>query len=58
MNNGEFEVHPPGTAKEVSLSRELAREIEQIVHQYGGVVPSNVLNAHKKLKEHYKIYVD
>lgn len=53
MNNGEFEVHPPGTAREVALSRELVHEIERITHQFGNVVPHSVMNTYQKLKEHY-----
>jgi hypothetical protein len=49
----DFEVHPIGTAEEIRLSRVLANEIEQITHQYGGVVPHNVILAYNKLYEHY-----
>lgn len=58
MNKGDFEVHPPGTAKEIALSRELAREIELITHQFGKVVPHSVLNAYDKLKSHYRTHVE
>ncbi len=53
MNNGEFEVHPPGTAEEIALARELSKQIDQIVAQFGKVVPHSVLDANEKLKEHY-----
>ena len=33
----DFEVHPIGTTEEIRLSRALAREIQQITEQYGGV---------------------
>jgi len=58
MNNGDFEVHPVGTAKEIALSRELAREIENITHQFGKVVPHSVLNAYDKLKSHYNTHME
>ena len=54
----DFEVHPIGTAIELKLSRELAREIEQITQQYGGVVPQNVLNVYFKLKNHYAVQLE
>lgn len=49
----DFEVHPIGTAREIKLSRELAQSIEQIVTQYGKVIPHDVYNAYLQLKEHY-----
>ena len=49
----DFEVHPRGTAEEIALSRALANQIEQITHQYGGVVPHNVMLAYNKLCDHY-----
>lgn len=49
----DFETHPRGTAEELRLSRELAREIEQLTAQYGKVIPHNVLNAYNTLKTHY-----
>lgn len=51
----DFETHPRGTATEIQLSRALAREIDQVVRQYGNVVPENVLNSFMKLKEHYDL---
>lgn len=54
----DFEVHPIGTAQEIKLSRDLAREIEQITHQYGNVIPENVLNAFYKLKEYYVLQIE
>ena len=54
----DFEVHPRGTAEEIKLSRDLAREIEQITHQYGNVIPENVLNAFYKLKEYYVLQIE
>ena len=52
--NKDFEVHPIGTTREISLSRSLARAIEQELKQYGQVVPHSVLKAYNKLLEHYK----
>lgn len=49
----DFEVHPIGTAREIRLSRDLAREIEQVTEQYGKVIPLNVLIAYNKLREYY-----
>lgn len=49
----EFETHPVGTAEEIKLSRQLAREVEQVIRQYGRVVPNNVIQAYIKLKELY-----
>jgi hypothetical protein len=49
----DFEVMAIGSTKEIKLSRELAREIEQVTQQYGNVIPQNVMNAYLKLKEHY-----
>jgi hypothetical protein len=54
----DFEVHPIGTAQEIKLSRDLAREIEQVTRQYGNVVPENVLNAYYKLKEYYALQIE
>ena len=58
MSNGDFEVHPIGTSRELFLSRALAREIDQVLRQYGNVVPENVLNAYLKLKELYAIQIE
>lgn len=49
----DFEVHPRGTAEEIRLSRALANAIEQVIHQYGGVVPHNVVLAYNQLMECY-----
>lgn len=54
----DFEVHEIGTARELKLSRDLAREIEQSIRQYGNVVPENVLNAYLKLKEYYALQIE
>jgi hypothetical protein len=40
--------------EEIRLSRELARAIEQITTQYGGVVPHSVYSAYLRLVEHYQ----
>lgn len=44
--------------EEIKLSRELARSIEQITHQYGGVVPHSVYQAYLKLKAHYDLEIE
>ena len=49
----DFEVHEIGTARELKLSRDLSREIEETTRQYGNMIPQNVLNAYYKLREHY-----
>ena len=49
------EVHERGTAEELTASRKLAYEIEQITEQYGqGIVPRNVWNSYVALKAIYK----
>ena len=58
MSNRDFEVHPRGTSRELFLSRALAREIDQVLRQYGNVVPENVLNAYLELKELYAIQIE
>ena len=40
--------------EEIRLSRELAKAIEQITAQYGGVVPESVYSAYLKLVDHYQ----
>ena len=54
----DFEVHDIGTAREIKLSRDLAREIDQVTRQFGNVVPENVMNAYLKLKEHYALQIE
>ena len=49
----DFEVHPRGTAHEIAASRKLAREIDQIMEQFGQVVPTNVLLAYNELRQIY-----
>ena len=49
------EIHPTGTHNEIRLSRALAREIEQITEQYGGVVPHNVMQAYRELCNWYQV---
>ena len=52
--NGDFEVHERGTALELKASRELAREIEQAIEQWGeGIIPLNILQAYKCLCGQY-----
>lgn len=50
----DFETHPKGTAEEIKLSRELARAIDQIIKQYGIVVPQSVIKPYNRLLEHYQ----
>jgi hypothetical protein len=50
----DFETHPTGTAEEIRLSRELARAIDQIIKQYGIVVPQSVIKPYNRLLEHYQ----
>ena len=55
----DFEVHERGTAEELSASRKLVHEIEQITEQYGqGIVPRNVWEAYLKLKAIYKKQIE
>lgn len=49
----DFEVHPIGTSREIKLSRELAKSIDEAITQYGKVVPHDVLQAYLKLREFY-----
>lgn len=50
----DFEVHDRGTAAELHASRELAREIQQSIEQWGeGIIPSNILQAYKRLYGQY-----
>jgi hypothetical protein len=50
----DFETHPTGTAEEIKLSRDLARAVEQIIAQYGLVVPNSVVASYNKLLKHYE----
>jgi hypothetical protein len=50
----DFETHPTVTAEEIKLSRELARAIDQIIKQYGIIVPQSVIKPYNKLLEHYQ----
>jgi hypothetical protein len=53
----DFETHPRGTAEELRLSRELARAIDQIIKQYGQVVPQSVVAPYNKLLQHYEKHI-
>jgi len=50
----DYETHPIGTAQEIKLSRDLARAIDQIIKQYGIVVPQSVVTPYNRLLEHYQ----
>lgn len=50
----DYETHPIGTAEEIRLSRELARSIDQIIKQYGIIVPQSVIKPYNRLLEHYQ----
>ena len=50
----DYETHPTGTAEEIKLSRDLARAIDQIIKQYGLVVPQSVVTPYNRLLEHYQ----
>ena len=50
----DFETHPIGTAEEIKLSRDLARAVDQIIKQYGLVVPNSVVAPYNRLLEHYQ----
>jgi len=50
----DFETHPAGTGEEIRLSRELARSIDQIIKQYGIIVPQSVIKPYNRLLEHYQ----
>ena len=54
MEKSKIEIHSEGTCTEINLSRALAREISQITEQYGNVVPENVMQAYRKLRNHYE----
>ena len=52
----DFETHPRGTGAEVKAARALVAEINQTIKQWSeGVIPNNILQAHKRL---VKIYED
>lgn len=52
----DFETHVRGTATEIRLSRELVKEMEQIMVQHGrGIFPANVLSAYDKLVSHHSL---
>jgi len=49
----DFEVHKIGTTEELRLSRDLSKEIEHVLHQFGEVLPSNVRLAYNRLYAYY-----
>ena len=56
--NGDFEVHPRGTAEELRRSRELANAIEQLIVQYGeGILPHSILQSYKPLRHMYARHI-
>ena len=54
----DFETHPLGTREEIKLSRDLARAVDQVIKQYGLIVPQSVIVPYNKLLEHYKKEMD
>lgn len=48
------EVVEKGTIREIELSKNLARSIEQVTKQYGLVVPHSVMQEYNKLKAFYE----
>ncbi len=54
----DFEVHSIGTSTELRLSRALASTIEEVLQQYGEVVPLNVLKAYTELSNFYKKQIE
>jgi len=51
----DFETHPRGTHAELKAARALVAEIEQIIKQYSeGIIPGNILRAHKRLIKIYE----
>ena len=50
----DFEVVERGTVRELELARSLARSIEEVVKQYGQVVPYSVMQEYNKLKAYYE----
>jgi len=56
--NGDFEVHPRGTAEELRRSRELATVIDQLIVQYGeGIIPKSILDKYKPLRLMYQRHI-
>jgi uncharacterized protein (DUF2235 family) len=55
----DFEVHAIGTATELRLSRELAKQMKQVGEQFGfGLFPENVSAAYHKLIAHYNNHMN
>ena len=49
----DFETHPIGTQKEIELSRELSKAIEQWISQYGeGIIPHQISLPYNKLRDY------
>jgi len=58
MNMKDFEVHEIGAAMEIKLARALAKEITNVLEQYGNVIPQSVIKAHKQLTDYQKIMLE
>jgi hypothetical protein len=51
----DFETLPTGTQKELILSRELTKAIEQLITQYGeGIIPHSISIPYNNLKDYYE----
>jgi hypothetical protein len=49
----DFETHPIGTQKEIELSRQLSKAIEQLISQYGeGIVPRQISVPYHALRDY------
>ncbi len=53
----DFEVCERGTQEEIRLARRVANEIEWVI-QSGGVMPVQIRNAYKPLREFYETQVE
>lgn len=53
----DFETHPRGTAEEIRLSRQLAREIQWVIDS-GGVMPVQIRTQYEKLNKHYQLQME
>jgi hypothetical protein len=53
----DFETHSRGTAEEIRLSRQLAREIQWVIDS-GGVMPVQIRTQYEKLNKHYQLQME